>query len=218
MCTIWPSPVGCPNWFQRKVVRRAIRTRFTVVLIMQFCHPDRFDGYDNHDAVLFDDFRGEMSFSDMLNLLEGNKLQVPVKGTYVPFAPKLVFFTSDRHPREWAFIGRDGRPTPTSPEDYAQLARRITCIREWRGSRNAYVELGFEEEAAMNSILEKEFTEGGFGNTENPPSPLNPLVLDDDHELIFPPSPPSTPPPAPTEEELFAMLLFPFLPNNNSNE
>jgi len=199
--------------------------RLTVVLIVQFCLPDRYDGYDNHDAVLFDDFRGEMSLSDMLNLLEGNKLQVPVKGNYVPFAPKLVFFTSDRHPREWCFIGRDGRPAPSSPEDYAQLARRITCIREWRGERNAYVELGFEEEAAMNSVLEKEFIcEGGSGNTELPPSPPQPLLpppdlgLGPEYEYIFPPSPPSSPPPPPTEEELFAMLLYPFVPRQQQNE
>lgn len=147
-----------------------------------------FDCYDNHDAVLIDDFRGEMSFASMLNLLEGNKVLVPNKGGYVTFAPKLVYFTSDRHWREWWFVGRDGRPAPQSLEDQSQLSRRITCTREFREQRCAYAALGLAqpEELSWDDSLFKEidniiYSVGGESNTDiSPPTP--PSV-----ELVFGP-------------------------------
>lgn len=146
----------------------------------------RFDCYDNHDAVLIDDFRGEMPFASMLNLLEGNKVLVPYKGGYAPFAPKLVYFTSDRHWSEWWFQGRDGRPAPQSDEDKAQLGRRITCTREFRGEprplnealglARAQEELSWDEGLfeELNTFISSVSVSGGESNTDFPPTPPEP--------------------------------------------
>lgn len=149
-----------------------------------------FDCYDNHDAVLIDDFRGEMSFASMLNLLEGNKVLVPNKGGYAPFAPKLVYFTSDRHWNEWWFEGRDRRPTPQSDQDKAQLGRRITCTREFRGEPQCLNQaLGLQggrnnEDLSWDEEVFQELNEfisvyvGGESNTEfSPPTPPEPDEL-----------------------------------------
>jgi len=151
-----------------------------------------FDCYDNHTAVLIDDFRGEMSFASMLNLLEGNKVLVPIKGGYAPFAPKLVYFTSDRHYREWWFAGRDGRPAPQSPEDEAQLARRITYVREFRkppSSVNDVLGTGCQpEDLSWDEDIFQEINllVGGGGNTESPP-PTSNILADYNREYIFDP-------------------------------
>lgn len=89
-----------------------------------------FDGYDHHDCALFDDFTGDMPFRSLLQLLEGNKVQVPVKGGFTTFDPKVVFFTSDRHPLDWCFPDESGHYSgQRSPLNYiqaAQLFRRFT--------------------------------------------------------------------------------------------
>lgn len=140
-----------------------------------------FNGYDNHDAVLIDDFRGDMPLNDMLNLLEGNKVLVPEKGGFVTFAPKLVYFTSDRHWREWAFTGRDGKATLQSPEDTSQLGRRFAGAFELRGQTVLELSpgghLGGTRSPQASSFVfcedwEKEldsFFSGGGGNTDTPP-------------------------------------------------
>lgn len=94
-----------------------------------------YDGYDNHAAALFDDFVGGMSFRDLLNILEGNKVLVQVKGSSVTWCPKLVYFTSDRHWTQWLFPkGPDRGLGPLSPEEESQLGRRITLCEEMQGS------------------------------------------------------------------------------------
>lgn len=86
-----------------------------------------YDGYDHHDAALFDDFDGEMPFRDLLRITEGYRLQVPIKGGFVPWHPKVVFFTSDVWHGAWMFPkGRSGERVLLNEGEEAQLARRIT--------------------------------------------------------------------------------------------
>lgn len=102
-----------------------------------------YDGYDNHAAALFDDFVGGMPFRDLLNLLEGNEVRVQVKGSHVTFKPSVVFFTSDRHWREWMFPkGPDRGLGPMSADEEAQLGRRVTSCEEVFKARTVSEALG----------------------------------------------------------------------------
>ncbi len=59
-----------------------------------------FDGYDAHEAVVFDDFRGDMvKFRFLLRLLDRYPLQVPVKGGFRWWVPKRIYITSCKDPR-----------------------------------------------------------------------------------------------------------------------
>jgi hypothetical protein len=61
-----------------------------------------FDGYDQHPAVLFDDFEGSwFKLSYLLKLLDRYIFQVPVKGNFVWWVPKTIFITSNIEPKEW---------------------------------------------------------------------------------------------------------------------
>jgi len=67
-------------------------------------HPgDRwFDGYDGQPAVLFDDYDGSwFKITYLLKLIDRYIFQVPIKGSYTWWAPRVIYFTSNHHPKEW---------------------------------------------------------------------------------------------------------------------
>lgn len=67
-------------------------------------HPGEkwFDGYDGHRAVLFDDFDGGwFKLTYLLKLIDRYIFQVPIKGGHTWWAPKVIYFTSNLHPRDW---------------------------------------------------------------------------------------------------------------------
>lgn len=109
----------------------------------------------------------------MLNLLEGNAVQVPVKGSHRTWRPSVVYFTCNCHPRNWLWQrGRQER-TRLSEEEWAQFRRRITDIVRFNpdGTRSTEV-----------------WEDGGAYNTEPPPAvgpPINeePIPLATTEEL-----------------------------------
>lgn len=80
------------------------------------------------------DFDGDMPFRQLFRFIEGYPVQVPVKGGFVTFRPKMVFFTSDRHPNGWNWIKDTVSRTRglLSPEEQVQFYRRITRIYHLR--------------------------------------------------------------------------------------
>lgn len=81
-----------------------------------------FDGYSGQDVVLFDDFRGHWcTFSFLLRVLDGYRLQVPVKGGFVWWTPKTIVVTSCYSPED---VYKD-----KTDESLKQLTRRITSVK-----------------------------------------------------------------------------------------
>lgn len=100
----------------------------------------------------------------MLNILDGYPVLVPVKGSFRLWRPKVVFFTSDRHPREWLFNVTDRVNEARQALDdqrWSQLERRITLIEEVQGHRALGMTL---------AITHMGEGEGGL-NIEAPPPP-----------------------------------------------
>lgn len=66
-----------------------------------------FDGYSGHKGALFDDFSpnesegSESIFRLLLRLLDRYPVRVPVKGGFVEWSPRLIYFTSNTHPNLW---------------------------------------------------------------------------------------------------------------------
>jgi len=60
-----------------------------------------FDGYAGHNAVLFDDFEGDTKLSSFLRLCDRYPMRVPVKGGFVNWKPKRIYFTSNIHHTGW---------------------------------------------------------------------------------------------------------------------
>ncbi len=57
-----------------------------------------FDGYRGEEVVLFDDYRGGGDAAFLLKLLDIYPLQVPVKGGFTWWKPKLIIITSNIEP------------------------------------------------------------------------------------------------------------------------
>lgn len=59
-----------------------------------------FDGYSGQPVVILDDYRGAGNFDYLLRLLDRYPMDVPIKGGFVNWAPRLLFITSNLSPRE----------------------------------------------------------------------------------------------------------------------
>jgi hypothetical protein len=82
-----------------------------------------WDGYDNHECVILDDFRGTWFPLDyLLQLLDRYPMIVESKGGFVSFLPKKIVITSNVDPKDWYnhLEGWDNCP----------LKRRFTEITE----------------------------------------------------------------------------------------
>lgn len=61
-----------------------------------------FDGYEQHEFVIFDDFSGaEFKLPYLLKLLDRYPMRVPIKGGFTEWNPSTIFITSNLDPRRW---------------------------------------------------------------------------------------------------------------------
>lgn len=79
-----------------------------------------FDGYDGQEAVLFDDYTGDLELGLFLKVLDRYPMSVEVKGAYVPWRPKRVYITSNLSPEEWY--------PKAKKEQHLAIRRRISSI------------------------------------------------------------------------------------------
>lgn len=81
-----------------------------------------WDGYDGHEDVILDDFRGDwMKLSELLTLTDRYERRIEFKGGSRQFLAKRIFITSSKHPHDCY---------NTSDENMNQLLRRIDKIIE----------------------------------------------------------------------------------------
>ena len=60
-----------------------------------------FDGYQQHEVVIFEEYKGHIPLGKFLNLLDPFPLRVAVKGAYVPAFYTVVFIISNSAPNDW---------------------------------------------------------------------------------------------------------------------
>lgn len=84
-----------------------------------------FDGYRGQPVALFDDYRPEKgTFNFILRLWDRYAIDVPIKGGFTKWVPKIIFITSPKCPRDtWSL---------RVEEDLQQLDRRMSHIIEVR--------------------------------------------------------------------------------------
>lgn len=80
--------------------------------------PVWWDGYCGQETILLDDFYGWIKYGRLLNLLDGYRFRLPVKGGFTWKAWKRVYITSNMHPDSWYQTVQDKRA----------LNRRISSI------------------------------------------------------------------------------------------
>ncbi len=116
---IWGPSGSGKSTYARKLAQHGDRSVF-------FKHPTNkwFDGYNQEDVVVIDDYKGAL-YPALLFNLGGNKhpLQVEVKGGSTQFASKEIIITSVRHPRY--IYGEDTRAWQDG------LQRRVSGYTLW---------------------------------------------------------------------------------------
>ncbi|WBG01488.1 replication-associated protein [Army ant associated cyclovirus 9] len=69
---------------------------------------DWWDGYEQHDNVIIDDFYGWIKYDEMLKICDRYPYRVPIKGGYEIFTTKRIWITSNSPlDRIYRFIGYD---------------------------------------------------------------------------------------------------------------
>lgn len=79
-----------------------------------------WDGYNGHEHVVIDEFRGAIDIAHLLRWLDRYPVTMECKGGSLVLVAKKFWITSNVHPREW-YVGLD-------PETYEALLRRIEII------------------------------------------------------------------------------------------
>lgn len=104
-----------------------------------FLDPDDrawYDGYDGQANLVLDDFCGWIRLHQLLRILDGYPLRIPVKGGFTWAAWTNVYITSNYHPEQWynttpEHADNIGRGRRRDPEVLlAALMRRIGVIEE----------------------------------------------------------------------------------------
>jgi len=80
-----------------------------------------WDGYEQQEAIIIDDFDGKWPYRDLLRLLDHGPYQGQFKGGYVPVNSPTIYITCE-YPPDKAFHNADG--------DISQVLRRIDSILE----------------------------------------------------------------------------------------
>lgn len=82
---------------------------------------DWMDGYHGQRFVLFDEFRGQIPFGQLLGLLDGYPIRIPYKGGFAQWSPEVIHLTSPLPPEQW-YSNLQGT------DKLDQLMRRINSV------------------------------------------------------------------------------------------
>lgn len=80
-----------------------------------------YEPYAYHKAVIIDDFTGEAPIDKLLRIFDRYPIQVPVKGAFLEWIPRLIYVTSNQSPEE--MYGHH--------HQWEALQRRLEEIREF---------------------------------------------------------------------------------------
>lgn len=125
----------------------------------KICTDAFFDGYDDHDVLILDDFAGrasKMALTDLLGILDRYPYRLPVKGSSVPLISSKIYITTNVHPTLWYdYSNRAGQ--------WECLARRVNQVVWFKSpteATNVHVRkffkdwsLGCDEEAVFRSLF-----------------------------------------------------------------
>jgi len=87
-----------------------------------------FDGYHGEGTLIIDDFCGSSSKTTLISLLQyldRYRVDLPIKGSFVPLIARRIIVTSNIHPRDWYDYSK-------RRAHYAALMRRFTGVTIWK--------------------------------------------------------------------------------------
>ncbi len=94
-----------------------------------------YDGYDpnRHETVIFNDFKGALPFSELLQLTDKWPYEVNKKGSQIVWKPKYLIITSNFEPEIWY------RKKSLDNRVWPAFRRRIDLEVEFQGNNKLYI-------------------------------------------------------------------------------
>ena len=87
-------------------------------------------GYDDHETILMDEFKGNISLEHFNDITNKGIQQVECKGGMALLSADEIHIASNTHPIHW-WKGRDGDDVSWRDPRYQAVARRIKRIYHW---------------------------------------------------------------------------------------
>lgn len=71
-------------------------------------HTNWWDGYTGQDVVVWDEFRGQYPYGDLMRLHDPSKVLLQIKGGTATFLAKQLIFISNYTPEQWYDFAKNG--------------------------------------------------------------------------------------------------------------
>lgn len=104
-----------------------------------------FDGYEEQDILIIDDYYGWIKWTMLLRLLDGYQVRLPIKGGFTYASWTRVYITSNQHPAGWYNYNER--------INWEALTRRVTRFQYWDGVQEEPRMGRLPTACVMNDIL-----------------------------------------------------------------
>lgn len=81
--------------------RQVVESETDLYIVPEATSSQFFDGYSGEKAALIDDFKGNIRFNFLLQLLDRYNIRVNTKGGTTMWMPEKIYITSNYEPTEW---------------------------------------------------------------------------------------------------------------------
>ena len=88
-----------------------------------------WDGYTGQQAVMFEEFKGQVQLQKLLQILDPYPLRLEIKGGLVPARFTTVIITSNFSPQHW-YKNEDGNRDPEMAALYRRLGKGIPPLQD----------------------------------------------------------------------------------------
>lgn len=143
--------------------KHGIENVFTLIADNNACW---FDGYEGEDVLLIDDFKGWITYTLLLKILDIYPVRLPLKGSFTNAAWTKVYITSNYEPSSWY---RD--------VDFAALKRRVHKVYHYGKLHRMTVNLTEDSSDEVGETPERAGAGAGAGEpTAHAPGFYSPLT------------------------------------------
>lgn len=106
-------------------------------------------GYDAHEDVIVEDFKGWLKVEEMLQLMDKYKMTVNIKGGHAQFVARRIYISSVCQPRKWWDNDKDRVPAKKRMQELHRRIDRVVKIENRYATEQDVPEWWTQQASAM---------------------------------------------------------------------